>query len=49
MYLLHTHKLIFATAIIGRFAFLGTARTIKMLAVLCGATAVIFLVGIAAD
>lgn len=49
VYLLHTHKLIFATAIIGRFAFLGTARTLKMLAALCGATAVIFLVGIAAD
>lgn len=49
VYLLHTHKLIFATAIIGRFAYLGTARTIKMLAVLCGATAVIFLVGIVAD
>lgn len=49
VYLLHTHTLIFSTAIGGRFAYLGTARTLKMLVVLFGATAVIFLAGIAAD
>lgn len=49
VYLLHTHTLIFSTAIGGRFAHLGTARTLKMLVVLFGATAVIFLAGIAAD
>lgn len=49
VYLLHTHALIFLTAIRGRFATLGTAPTLKMAAVLFGATAVIFIAGIAAD
>lgn len=49
VYLLHTHTLIFLTAIRGRFADLGTAPVVKLLAVLSGATAVIFFAGIAAD
>ena len=49
VYLFHTHTLIFLTAIRGRFASLGTAPTLKMLAVLFGVTAVIFFAGIVAD
>lgn len=49
VYLLHTHTLIFLTAIRGRFGSLGTGPTLKMLAVLFGATAVIFCLGIVAD
>ncbi len=49
VYLLHTHTLIFLTAIRGRFAYLGTAPVWSMMAVLFGVTAVIFFAGIAAD
>lgn len=49
VYLCHTHTLIFLTAIRGRFADLGTAPVWKLLAVLFGATAVIYALGTAAD
>ena len=49
VYLLHTHPLIFSTAIGGCFAYLGSAPTLEMLAVLFGAAVVIFFAGIGTD
>ena len=45
VYLCHTHTLIFQTAIGGQFGFLGTAPVWKLLAVLFGATVLIYAVG----
>ncbi len=49
VYLLHTHTLIFLTAIRGRFVWLATAPVWELLGVLLGVTVLIYALGTAAD